>query len=346
MKAAVYLGPEKIEIKEVETPVPKEKEVLIKVKSCAVCGTDVRIFTYGQKNVIPPHIIGHEIAGVIDKLGKDTKTDLKPGDKVTVVTSVGCQQCKYCKNGYYNLCDNPRYIGYYYSGGYAEYMIVPEEAVVGNNILKVDPNLSFPEISIIEPLSCCINGQEYLNIQEGDIVVIFGAGPIGCMHAELAKVSGAEKIIMIDVSEQRLQLASRFHITDFVNSKNEDPVKKVLQLTDNQGADVIITACSVNTVQEQSLNMVSKKGRISFFAGISKENPYIKFDSNIIHYKEVSVYGAFASYRKQYEKAHELIATGKIDAKKFITHKFPLDKIIDGINTTKSGIGLKSVIEI
>jgi len=347
MLCAVYLGPGRMELEEREIPEPKDDELLVRVKSCAVCGTDVRIYTYGQKNVIPPQIIGHEIAGVIEKVGRNLKNDYKGGERITVVTCVSCGKCRFCEKGWYNLCDTPRYIGYYYPGGYAEYMIVPEEAIKGGNIIVVEEEkLSFPEISMIEPLSCCINGQEYLNISAGESVVIFGSGPIGCMHSELAAAAGAGKIIMVDISQKRLNLAKKqnIRITDFIDSSLEDPVKKILELTSGQGADVVIVACSSKEAQEQALQIVSKRGRVSFFAGLSKDDPYIKLDSNIIHYKEVAVYGAFASYKKQYEKALELISLGKVDAKKFITHEFRLNDILSAFEVTKSGEGLKSVI--
>lgn len=344
MKAAVYLGPGKIEVKEVPTPEPKPGEVLINVKACAVCGTDVRIYTTGQKNVVPPRITGHEIAGIIAKIGSDVQADYAEGDKVTVVTSIGDQTCRYCQKGFYNLCDDPRYLGYYYDGGFAEYVIVPEEAVKGNNIIRIDADIDFPEISLIEPLSCCINGQEYLDIQEGDNAVIFGAGPIGLMHVELVKASGADKVILVDIVQQRLDMAKDFSVTHTINSNEEDVVKKVLEITGQQGADVIITAASAKIIQEQALEMAAKKARISFFAGINKEDPFIKFNSNTVHYKEISVFGVFASYRKQFEKAYQLIADKKIDPSKFITHKFPLDRIVEAFETSKSGQGLKSVV--
>jgi L-iditol 2-dehydrogenase len=345
MQAAVFLGPGKIEVREVDTPKIDKGEVLVKVEACAVCGTDVRIFYHGQKNVVPPQIIGHEIAGTIAEKGSHIKK-FKTGQKVTLVTCVGCARCDFCKQGVFNLCDTPRYLGYYYPGGFAEYIKVPEEAVRGNNILEVPGKLDFPEISMIEPLSCCVNGQEYLNIHQGDSAVIIGAGPIGCMHAELARAKGAGPVILADVSEIRLELAKRFKGVALVNSVNEDLIKKVMGLTGGKGADVVIVACSVNLAQEQALAMVRKKGRISFFAGLPKDNPYIRLDSNIVHYKEVSIFGAFASYRKQFEEAADFISQGKIDAKKFITHKFPLDKIVEAIETAKSGRGLKIVVQM
>jgi len=346
MKAAIYEGPGKMVVKEVPTPEPKPGEILLKVKTCAVCGTDVRIYTYGQKNVKPPMILGHEIGGIIEEIGQDVEGDFQKGDIVTVVTSVGDQTCYYCQKGYYNLCDNPRYIGYYFPGGFAEYVIIPEQAVKGNNIIKIDVDIDFPEISMIEPLSCCVNGQEYLNIQAGEIVVIFGGGPIGCMHAELARVKQAEKIILIDIVEEKLELAKKVGVTHVINSGKEDVEKKIKALTDGHGADVVITACSVKNVQETALEITAKKGRISYFAGVTKDDPFIKFNSNILHYNEISLFGAFASYRKQFEMAYDLIASGHIDAKKFITHKFPLDDIIKAFELKSRGEGLKSIIEM
>jgi L-iditol 2-dehydrogenase len=343
MKAAVYMGPGKMEVKEVEMPKPKAGEILLKIHACAVCGTDVRIFYHGQKNVVPPHITGHEFAGTVEELGAGV-SGYKKGEKVTSVTCVGCQKCQYCKKGLFNLCDTPRYLGYFYPGAFAEYMIIPKEAVEGGNLLKAPESLGFPEITMVEPLSCVINGQDYLKVQKGDFAVVIGAGPIGCMHAEIAKASGAKTTVLFDVSDARLELAKRFSGLTPVNSAKEDPVKKVMELTGGCGADVIVVACGVNAAQEQAVSMAAKLGRISMFAGLPKDNPFIKFDSNVIHYKEVSVYGAFASYKKQYEKALALIAAKKIDANKFITNTYPLKDIVTAFETSKKGGGLKTVV--
>lgn len=343
MLAAVYMGPGKMEVKQVETPKPAAGEVLLKIHACAVCGTDVRIYYHGQANVIPPHITGHEFAGTVEELGKGV-TGFKKGDKVTSVTCVGCQKCQYCKKGFYNLCDTPRYLGYFYPGAFAEYMIIPKEAIDGGNLLKAEDSLSFPAITMVEPLSCVINGQDYLKVQKGDFAVVIGAGPIGCMHAEIAKASGAKTVVLFDVAESRLELAKRFDGLTLVNSAKEDPVKKVMDMTGGCGADVVVVACGVNAAQEQAIAMSAKLARISLFASLPKTNPFIKFDANIVHYKEISVYGAFASYKKQYEKALSLIAEKKINAEKFITNTYPLKDIVKAFETSKTGAGLKTVV--
>jgi len=343
MKAAVYYGPGKIKIEERPLPEPAKGEVLLEVKACAICGTDVRIYSFGQKNVKPPHIIGHEISGIIKKIGGGVK-GYKEGERVVLVTSVGCGRCEFCLQGRPNICPEVKAIGYFYSGGFTEYMIVPREAVSKGNILKIPENLSFIEASLTEPLSCCINGQEYLNISMADTVVVIGAGPIGCLHAQLAKVSGATKVILIDLSEERLKLAQRIEVDTYINASREKPVKRVLEETNGKGAEVIITACPSPQAQEEALLMSKIRGRISFFGGLPHEHSHISFDSNIIHYKEISVYGAFASSHLQFKKALSLLASKKIEAKRFITHKFSLKETEKGMNMVKEGKTLKAVI--
>ncbi len=343
MKAAIFYGPGNIKVEEVKRPKPSPGEVLIQVKACAICGTDVRIYSYGQANVKPPHIIGHEIAGVICEVGEGVK-GYKEGEKVILVTCVGCGVCDFCLEGRVNLCRDLKAIGYYYSGGFAEYMIVPSQAVLKGNILPIPDNLPFEEATLAEPLSCCINGQEYLHIDKGDTVVIIGSGPIGCMHTELAKVSGATKVILVDISSQRLELAQRVDADVYVNSKKENLIERVFEETEGKGADVVITACPSPEAQQQSLEITKPRGRISFFGGLPHDRSKISFDSNIIHYKEISVYGAFASHHLQYKKALKLLSSGQIQGKKFITHRFSLDEIEEGIRKVKSGEALKAVI--
>ena len=346
MKAAVYLGIKKIQIKEVERPKCGPGEILIRVHFCAICGTDVRTYLHGHKKVKPPHIIGHEIAGEIAEMGKETKGH-QLGDRVTVVTSVGCGKCRWCQKGYYNLCPDGEAIGYFYQGGFAEYLLMPQEAVAQNAVLKIPENVSLAETSIVEPLSCCINGQNYLKIEKGDSVAVFGAGPIGMMHLELARTSGAEKTFLIDISKEKLEFAQSHFSADYlINSQKENPTEKISSLTENKGVDVVIVAASAKIAQEQALKIVGKKGRISFFAGLPKDNSIINFDSNILHYQEISIFGSFASYREEYEEALNLIVSKKIEAKKFITHILPLEKIEEGINLIRKGKTLKVILKI
>jgi len=344
MKAAVYLGPERIEIRDVPKPECGPNELLIKVEACAICGTDVRIFYKGQKNVVPPTVTGHEIAGVIERIGADVQ-GYEEGQKAVVVTPVGCGRCKFCRASRHNLCVDFKAIGYDFPGGFAEYVLINEQAVRQGNVIVAPDSLPFDEGSLVEPLSCCINGAEYLNITLGDTVVIIGAGPIGCMHAELAKSYGATTVIMIDTVEERVGLARKATTADaFVNAANTDPVEAVMAQTGGVGSDVVIAACSAPVAQQQALRMAAKQGRISFFAGLPKDRPTIEFDSNLLHYRELSVFGAFASHATDYVRAMALIAGRKIDARKLITKRIPLDEIAEGFATSRSGHGLKIVV--
>lgn len=343
MKAALFYGPGDMRVEQVDKPKPSPDEVLIQVKACAICGTDVRIYSHGQSNVEPPQIIGHEIAGIVSEVGENVE-NCTEGERVILVTCVGCGVCDFCLQGRVNLCKDLKAIGYYYSGGFTEYMLVPSKAVQRGNILPISENLPFDEAALAEPLSCCINGQEYLNIDKGDTVVIIGAGPIGCMHTELARVSGATRIILADISSQRLELAGRVDADIYVNSKEENLVEKVLGETGGEGADVVITACPSPEAQQQSLEMTRARGRISFFGGLPHDRSRINFDSNIIHYKEISVYGVFASHHVQFKKASALLSSGRIPGEKFITHRFSLDEIEKGLKKVKSGEALKAVV--
>jgi L-iditol 2-dehydrogenase len=349
-------------IERVAKPVCGPSDVLVKINACAICGTDGRMYE-GTKDVtkgfVPQtkgygegkFIIGHEIVGTVEEIGSEVKNpEYKVGSKVILVTSIGCQkkECRPCREGYYNMCPNNRPIGYYYPGGFAEYILVQKAAVKQGAIIPVpeDSGVSNEHLAMVEPLSCVINGQNYLNIREGEYVTVVGAGPIGLMHSLLAKTKGA-KVILAEYSSTRLTTAKRFGFDHYITTKDTDLVQAVLDLTDGEGTDVGIVACSVNKVAEDLLIAMAMKGRLSFFAGFPKENSILKLDGNIIHYKEVSIYGAFASNRAQFEEALRLIVTGEILMDRIVTHVFPLEKIAQAMEKMldKEGDALKVVIK-
>ncbi len=333
-----------MEVREVPTPAPAEGEVRLRIEANAVCGTDLRVFTYGQKNVVPPRIIGHEICGIVDAVGRGV-SGISKGVRVTVVTCIGCGRCEYCRRSYYNLCPTFRALGYDFDGAYAEYMIVPRPAVEQGNIIEAPEDLSFEEVALVEPFSCCINGAEYVNLQPGEEQAIFGSGPIGLMHTEIARARGARRVILVDPAPERLEIAKSFDADVVIDASKEDPVERILSLTHGVGVDVVVVACPVNEVQENSLKIIKKRGRISFFAGLPKDRPTITLDSNKLHYWEAAIFGAFASHKAQYESALRLAATGKVDLKKFVTHSVSLDEIHKGFDLVRRKEGLKVVVK-
>ncbi len=348
MKAAVYHGIEDMRVEEIKQPICKAGEIMIKVHYCAICGTDVRIYFSGHKKVVPPAVIGHEISGTVAEIGREVEeSGLKVGDKVTVVTSMGCENCKMCDKGLYNLCPDTKALGYFYPGGFAEYIIVPEAGIRQKSVLNLPAGVSMKEGALIEALSCVINGQNYLDINQGDTVVIYGGGPIGLMHAVLAHASGADNVIVSDPAYDRLERFGRqFEGLILIDPTKVTLKEEVMKLTGGYGADVVITACPSPQAQVEGLEILGSKGRISLFGGLPKNNSVITIDANIIHYKEISVFGAFASNRKDYLKASDLIASHKIDAEKFISAVLPLEKINEGISMVKNGQVLKCLMEI
>jgi L-iditol 2-dehydrogenase len=342
MKCAILKEIEKLEIEEKEIPEPKENEILIKVKSCAICGTDIKVFHHGHKHIVFPRITGHEVSGVVFKVGKNVK-EYKEGDRVAVAPAIPCGKCYYCRKGQQTMCDNLEAIGYHYDGGFAEYMLVPEDAVLNGCVNKIPDNLSFELASIAEPLACVINGQILSKIETGDTVLILGAGPIGILHSLLAKINGAGKIILGDISEERIKEAE-FTGVYLVDMSKKDIYEEVKNITDGHMADRVIVAVGSKDAQELSLKLVAKRGSINFFGGLPKESPYIQFDSNLLHYGEFFVIGTHGSTPLHNKIAIELLSSGRINAEKLITHKLPIEKIKEGLEIVENKKGLKVLI--
>jgi len=343
VKAAVYHGVRDVRVEEVEDPRPGPGEVVVRVLRCAVCGTDKRVYLHGQKNVVPPAITGHEIVGTVALVGPDVE-GVEVGRHVVVATPVGCGECVCCRREQYNLCESFTALGYDYAGGFAEYMKVPARAVAQGNILPIPDGMSFDDAALIEPLSCCLNGQEYLNPQAGDRALVFGAGPIGLMHAGILKARGAEPVVVADVSAERLEYVRDFGLGVPVDTSAGDPAEAILSAAGGEKFDVVITACSVKAVQALALELVRKKARVSFFAGIPKDDPVLPIDTNRLHYDEISVFGAFASGLRHYREALEMVARGDIAADRYVTHRFKLDDICKAFEVIEAGQGIKVVI--
>ena len=345
MKAAVYYGPRDVRIESVAKPSAGPGEVVFRVLRCSVCGTDKRIFTHGQKNVVPPTITGHEIAGTVYEVGTGVDPRIAVGRNVIVATVVGCGKCIYCQRKQYNLCDSFTALGYDYAGGFAEYVKIPAAAVAQGNIILIPPAMSLERAALVEPLSCCLNGQEYLNAQPGDRALVFGAGPIGMMHAAILKARGCSLVIVTDISDERLAYVREFGLGQTVNTAGGDAVEMILNAAGGEKFDVALTANSVKATQSAALKLVRKKARVCFFAGIPKDDPVLPIDTNFIHYNEISVFGCFASNLQHYHQALEMIGRDDLPWERFITHRFKLDEMVKAFAVIEAGQGIKTVID-
>lgn len=343
MKAAVLEGIDKITVKEIETPRITDDSLLLKVRACAVCGSDIRIYHYGNPRVKYPQIIGHEIAGDVVEVGSRVKR-FKPGDRVAIGADVPCGECSFCRDGIGNNCPINYAMGYQFAGGFAEYILVDPLVINYGPIHKIPDNLSYDEATLAEPLACCINGLELSWVSLGDIVVVIGAGPVGCMLAELAKVMGARKTIISQRSKVRLEMAKSYDIDVVISASEEDFTQRVLEETDGMGADVILTATSTLEAQAQAIPIVKKRGRINLFAGLPKGTPPLSLDSNLLHYKEAYLFGSHGSTPRHHRMALELLSSGRIQAKKYISHNFSLDQIMEAFATVESRQGMKVIV--
>lgn len=344
MKALVLTGKSQVEYREVLTPTCPDDGFLIRVDSVGLCGSDVRTYFYGHQHVKYPCILGHENVGTIMEAGKNVE-EYKVGDRIIVNPVLPCGKCWYCQKGLQHICSDRLTYGHHIQGGFAEYMVIPGIGIEKGQILKIPNNVSSDKIVIVELLSSIVNAQEYADVTLGETVVVFGTGPIGCLHSEVARLRGAKKIIMIDINDGRLELAKKFSGTDFINSSVSNPVETVLKLTKGFGADVAIVAAPSVEAQSQALKLLRKRGRLVIFGGVSKDNPYTKLDSNFIHYNEIAILGTFAYGPNNFKKAFDLVVNNMINTDGFITHILPLEEMEQGVEKIKSGEALKVVLK-
>ena len=245
------------------------------------------------------------------------------------------------------VCQNQTSVGYQYDGGFAEYMIVPPEVLRVDGLNRIPDGVGFDEASAVEPFACAINAQEQLGIEEGDFTVVFGAGPIGCMHIRIARgVHRVGTVVLVDVNAERLAMSAEAVQPDVViDASAVDVVEEVLRLTEGRGADVIITATPANVTQEQAVAMAARNGRISFFGGLPKTNPTITLDSNLVHYRQLHIHGANGSAPEHHKAALAYIASGQIPVRDLITRHVPLEEALDALDIVARGEAIKVTVE-
>jgi L-iditol 2-dehydrogenase len=345
MKALRFYAPEDVRLEDVPEPGCGPDEVKLRVRNCSTCGTDVKILHNGHQNLSPPRTIGHEIAGEVVEVGENV-AGWSVGDRAQVIAAVPCGECYECRRGWMAVCRNQTSVGYQYDGGFAEYVIVPRQVLAVDGLNRIPDNLGYDEASVAEPFACAINAQELVGVADGDTVVVFGAGPIGCIHIRLARANGATRVVLIDVNAERLAMSAEAVKPDeVINGSEVDVVERVIELTDGRGADVVITATAANVAQEQAIRMAARRGRISFFGGLPKTNPFISCDSNLVHYRELMLMGANGSAPSHNKRALEYISSGQVPVKDLITVRLPLEKAMDALGIVARGEAIKVTIE-
>lgn len=353
MQALRFYAPGDLRLEDVPEPTCGPDEVKLRVRNCSTCGTDVKIRNNGHQNLTPPRIIGHEIAGEVVEVGAEVNatygSDWTVGDRAQVIAAVPCGECYECRKGeaWMAVCQNQTSVGYQYDGGFAEYLVVPRQVLAVDGLNRIPDGVGYDEASAAEPFACAINAQELLGIEPGDTVVVFGAGPIGCMHIRIARgVHGAGPVYLVDVNAERLAMSADAVSPDAViDASQVDVVERVMELTDGRGADVVITATAANVTQEQAIAMAARNGRISFFGGLPKTDPTITCDSNVVHYRQLHIHGANGSAPVHNKRALEYIASGQVPVKDLITARVPLARVLDAFDIVARGEAIKVTVE-
>jgi L-iditol 2-dehydrogenase len=338
MKVAMYYSPDDIRIEDKPKPKIGPDEILVEMKACGICGSDLMDWYLRSR---APLVLGHEPAGIIVEAGKNVK-DFKIGDRVFAHHHVACLTCHYCVNGDYTMCTQ---FGQTHiePGGFAEYFKVPAPNLQIDT-LKLPNNLSYEEATLIEPVGCCVRAQNKVDIRKGDSVAIIGAGPGGIIHAMLARILGANKIIVTDLVDYRLKMAERLGADLAINPTRENLVEKVKKATEDRGADVVIvTAPNVKAV-EDSIQIVRRGGRLLLFAPTQLDQ-YARLSPHQLFFSEITVVPSYSVSHIETRTALQLISSGRIKAKELITHRFQLSRTLEAFQTAaKSKECLKIIV--
>jgi len=326
--AAYYFGPKKIKILKKRMILDESVYLIIKVESCTICGSDLRIFNEGSKRIIEPRIIGHETSG---KIFFSKSKKFKIGDKVSLGADFEKKQ---------NFA-----FGYELDRGFSQFIILNKNDTNTAPISKFFKKTSFDEAALAEPLACCINGFEKVKFKKNKTVVIFGSGPIGLMIGLLAQKYNSKKIIFIDINNKRLRFAKKILNCETLIMSKKKLVNDLFKLNNGVGADYIFTANPSVETHKLALKIASKGCTINLFGGVSKKASKIKIDSNFIHYNEINLMGSHGSSHLQHKKALRMIDDKIINLKPLITHKIKLKNLIKGYNILLKGEGIKVAIK-
>jgi len=338
--AAVLHGPRELRIEEVEKPKVTPGKVLVEVKACGVCMTDLHMYMW-EFPVKTPVILGHEFSGVIAELG-DNAAEFEVGDRVAVDPALSCGVCEACVSGRNNLCERLTAIGgagnVIVNGAFAEYTMVPKEAIG-----KIPAELSFDEGAFVEPLGCCIHGVDVSRAGIGDVVALIGAGPIGLLLLQLIKLVGASQILVVDMKGERLQLAATLGADVVVNPSKGDPVGRLRELTHGKGADVVIEAVGSPITVKQAVQMVKKGGRVVIF-GVAPVESRVDISPFDTYFREIEIVGSYAITREAFWRSISMLRSGRIKIEPLITERFKLSELAKAFNLMEKKEGLKKLI--
>ncbi len=320
MKALVIEDVKKLVYKDIEIPKVEEDKVLIRVRACGICGSDVPRARDGEVHSFP-QVVGHEFAGDIVKLGEKVE-NYKVGDRVTAAPLVPCGKCENCQKGHPSMCTSYSFIGSREQGAMAEYV-----AVSSKNLIKLADNVTYEQGACIEPITVALHGVERVNITSGKKAIVYGCGTIGILLMQCLKAKGLEKVYVIDIDDFKLSIAKKLGAYEVINSFKTDVTE---YFNEHGKVDYVFETAGVNSIQSQVLNLVDRLGSI-VYVGTAHKDVTIEHKTfeNILR-GELNVTGSWMSYSapfpgNEWKAAVEYLESGKINVDKIITHKFKLE---------------------
>lgn len=318
-KAAYCTGLEQMEVGEAPMPLCRDKDVLIEVAYCGVCGSDAHWYANGESGFedVYPYILGHEFAGTVIRIGKDVK-NLSVGDRVTVEAGIACGQCKWCKEGKYNLCPSIRFLSApREQGAMRRYVAHPADLC-----FKLPDQVSLRSGALIEPFVVGLHAVETAGVTPDKTVVIFGAGCIGLVVLLAARLYNASRVITVDIIDKKLETAKRLGADEVINSRSQDVVERVMELTGGMGADIVFEASGTSACTAMAPKLTMRGGVITLIGCTHGETP---FEFYQIIEKEISIKPIFR-YRNNYPTAVKALAEGKVNLEQLVTKEFPLEQ--------------------
>lgn len=321
MKAAVLEKVNKITVTDIPVPTPAPDEVVIKVKTCGMCGTDLKLYT-GQYTARVPVVPGHEYSGEIVEVGKNVR-NLRPGQRVVSDPNESCGKCYWCRNHQPCFCNDLAAYGVLRDGGFAEYCTATEKGVY-----PIPEGVDDEVAAFAEPVSCVVHAADRINYRPGETVAIVGGGPLGQIHLQFALNSGASRAVLVDPNQSRRDLAKKFGAHAVINPKEENVRERVLQETGGLGADVVIEAVGRKQTIEESFGLAKRGGRVVIF-GFAPETEKAVFSPFDVLSRELTILGAWVN-PYSYSRALDVLSSDRIDVKPLISHRLKLDNIMQG----------------
>jgi L-iditol 2-dehydrogenase len=342
MLAVMFKEPGTVAVEQIALPDLADGGLVVRTGYVGVCGSDVRTWRHGNARLSGPQVLGHEVSGTVAASAVEA---YPVGTQVAVCPGVPCMRCDQCQRARHNLCPNRRVLAYDFPGGMAEQFAVPADAVLAGCVVALPDGLSLRSATLAEPLHTVLSGQERAEIGPLDSVLVLGLGPIGTLHAAVARSRGAAPVLGVDLLAQRIASAAAVLGDGAVELLGDDPAALKAR-GGPRGWDVVVLANGAPQAVELAMSVIAPCGRILAFAGMPAAKAQVPIDMNRVHYQQISIVGAFAGTPRHFRDAIGWLSRAQIDLDQLVTGQLPLDRALDAFAQIERGEGLKTMLRV